>query len=65
MGGVLFFVSRTFEENDPHAVLMVCKTGTVGANIIQLFNCALDFVVFIISKFIVWIRICWLFELPD
>jgi hypothetical protein len=32
-GGVLSLVSGTTLENDPSAVLMVCKAGTVGTKL--------------------------------
>ena len=38
MEGVLSLVAKTFLKNDPYAVLMVCKAGTVNAKIRQFID---------------------------
>ena len=38
MEGVLSLGAKTFLKNDPIAVLMVCKTGTVDAKVRQFID---------------------------
>jgi hypothetical protein len=45
MRGVLSLVDKR-QKNDPKAILMVCVTGTVGANIHALFIIHKFFIIF-------------------
>jgi hypothetical protein len=40
------YLAYLYKKNDPPAVLMVCKTGTVNANIRQMFDFAKNLSVF-------------------